>query len=54
MRQNFNDLFLEMKPEAQESVKSRAAKLLRAMAIKDRRRAEARIDRSRKKGTAKP
>ena len=41
MKQNFNELFSKMKPEAQERVKARSGKLLQAMALADVRRAQA-------------
>ena len=33
MKRNFNELFSKMKPEAQERVKARSAKLLQDMAL---------------------
>jgi hypothetical protein len=47
VKQNFNDLFSEMKPEAQERVKARASELLQAMAVDDLRRAEAKTEQQR-------
>jgi hypothetical protein len=41
VKQNFNELFSKMKPEAQEWVKGRSRELLQAMALADQRRAEA-------------
>ena len=41
MKQNFNELFSKMKPEAQERVKARSSELLQAMALADLRRAQA-------------
>jgi transcriptional regulator with XRE-family HTH domain len=41
MRQNFNELFSKMKPEAQERVNARSRELLQAMALADLRRAQA-------------
>jgi transcriptional regulator with XRE-family HTH domain len=41
MKQNFNELFSKMKPEAQERVKARSSQLLQAMALADIRRAQA-------------
>ncbi|HEV7486153.1 MAG TPA: XRE family transcriptional regulator [Thermoanaerobaculia bacterium] len=41
MKQNFNELFSRMKPEAQERVNARSSELLQAMALSDIRRAQA-------------
>jgi transcriptional regulator with XRE-family HTH domain len=41
MTRNFNELFMNMKPAAQERVKARSSELLRAMALADLRRAQA-------------
>jgi len=41
MKQNFNELFSKMKPEAQERVNARSTELLQAMALADLRRAQA-------------
>jgi transcriptional regulator with XRE-family HTH domain len=42
MTRNFNELFVKMEPAAQERVKARSGELLRAMALADLRRAQAR------------
>lgn len=42
MTRDFNELFMKMKPVAQERVKTRSSELLRAMALADLRRAQAR------------
>src|SRR5436309_6722645 len=42
MTRNFNELFVKMKPATQERVKARSSELLRAMALADLRRAQAR------------
>ena len=40
MTRNFNELFVTMKPAAQERVKARSSELLQAMALADLRRAQ--------------
>jgi len=42
MKRDFNELFVKMKPAAQARVKARTSELLRAMALADLRRAQAR------------